>query len=73
MLCREKNALIHEAGHFMTVLRKCVLSLVYYPAIRSCRKITNTDPGYIVILEGDRKYEEESFKSSCCCSGSHDR
>ena len=73
MLCREKNALINEAGQFMTTLRECVLSLVYCSVIRSCRKIMDTDPEYIVTLEGDGKYEEESFKSSCCRSGSHDR
>lgn len=31
--CEKKNALIHELGHFMTVLKKLPFSLVYYPTV----------------------------------------
>ncbi len=30
VFCEKKNALIHELGHFMTVLKKLPFSLVYY-------------------------------------------
>lgn len=33
ILCGRRNALIHESGHFMTVLKEWVFSLVYYSAV----------------------------------------
>ena len=33
VFCKKKNALIHELGHFMTVLKELLFSLVYYFAI----------------------------------------
>lgn len=63
MLCREKNALIHEAGHFMTTLRECVLSLVYCSVIRSCRKIMDTDPEYIVTLDETGSMKKNLLKA----------
>ena len=33
VFCKKKNALIHEFGHFMTVLKELLFSLVYYFAI----------------------------------------
>ena len=33
VFCKKKNTFIHELGHFMTVLKELLFSLVYYFAV----------------------------------------
>ena len=33
VFCKKKNALIHESGRFMTVLKELLFSLVYYSIV----------------------------------------